>query len=140
MPDQELIQMVDIPEFQDDWGPKIGDRYTLDLYPELLLIADPEQFKAMVKAYNHNKRTHIPSIEDMLDKLGGKVSSFFRQSDEELACEQCEDIETLRWGVCVFDSTGITENGGYASTLIKALIKAYMHIEHGKSWKDGEWV
>lgn len=129
----ELIKMCDCPEIQDGWEPKVGDRVYIkrhEVYGHIVQVEGDniihvESDEGQTYWRNtQNELIYIPSIENMLKKLGNRFESLKR-------IRQKTRMVGTKEGAVFHKSTGNHDDH-------KALIKAYMHVGHGKTW-NGRW-
>jgi hypothetical protein len=151
MIDKELIAMCDTPEIQGPWKPKVGDRvaYTLESQEHMGIVTEiGHQFPMLTVAIEDAKSPFgmyrgfieyyrkIPRIEEVLGLLG----------DEQISLNNPEMWDGRNW--CAERAAYGTPNGETviarvtheSNTAIKALLKAYMHLEHNKTWDGEKWV
>jgi hypothetical protein len=118
MIDRELIKMCDVPEIQDRWEPKVGDRVWSKDRDELD-ISKIDEDTGQIKFYGDN--VHIPRIEEVLGWL-----------------------EAYKYSIDVVGESDLWEifhvNSVWSDTPIKSLLKAYMHLEHSKTWNGEVWA
>ena len=124
--DDELIKMCDTPEIQDRWEPKAGDRVayknekedcsTSFLTPcEIMGILRHERVRSLL--------IYIPHIEDVLEWLGDRLLSISMITHVpmwDVACVGAKDLLSDK-------------------SILKALLKAYMHLEHNNAWNGKTW-
>ena len=139
--DKDLIAMCDCPEIQDRWKPKKGDQY----YWECQDSDGMDNLITNEGAYSikrHGiKRVYIPRIEDVLEWLGTRLAGMKQLSSlspvwdvfiiPHLANKGPHEILPICRAESEQHSSGIA--------LIKALLKAYMHFERGKTWDGEAW-
>jgi hypothetical protein len=140
--DRKLILMCDVPEIQNRWEPKVGDRVAHMPEPEQhigiiteittqfpMLTVAIEGLKSpfeMYRGFTENYR-YIPRIEDVLEWLA--------QYDLEMKTERWD------WS-CLFqveDGEKVHDIRETDKSLIRTLLKAYMHLEHNKTWNGEGW-
>jgi hypothetical protein len=141
--DKELVTMMDAPEIQGKWKPKPGDRYistigttgTRAFWKQLsgkmirvIIGLSGENIRGSylngpTDTRNKYDAFWIPRIEDILEMLGGRFDMLRQNIPQSWDCH-------LKTGTYTY----------VATTPIKALLKAYMHIEHGKQWTPEGWV
>jgi len=143
--DKELILMCDTPEIQDRWEPKEGDQILFQKEPELAdMILDlflhsmgheeTEDMRDDEKiewAKEHVKfcYIYIPRIEDVLECIGDQFDEIGQGG--------------LGWYAevnCTPELNPVKSHISRATTPIKALLKAYMHLEHNKTWNGEAWA
>ena len=124
MTDNELIKMCDCLEIQGRWEPKFGDicMYRKDKanvigYTDGILSIRREHTGDYLRT---DKAIFIPRIEDVLEWVEGQFDMLRRIGPKVWDCHLRHPVYKT------------------SDTPIKALLKAYMHIEHGKEW-DGGW-
>jgi hypothetical protein len=135
MMDKELIAMCDVPEIQDRWEPKVGDSFyaglPVDKMKTVVHIETNSHNVHFLKAnehkhaFYHDRVIYIPRIEDVLEWLVSYHFISLHQGSDDWKCE--------RWGMDRMPCE-------VADSPVKALIKAYMHLEHNKTWNGEEWV
>jgi hypothetical protein len=126
---KELIAMCDHPKIQDRWEEKRGDVCTDHEYKTKLIVTDLyESERIDVISWDGDKDNchpsnliYIPSIEDVLEWLEAYEYSIDVVGESDL------------WEIFHVDSV-------WSDTPIKALLKAYMHLEHNKTWDGDKWV
>lgn len=121
--DKELIAMCDCPEIQDKWEPKVGDMYLVHLNGSIHPITYDQLDKVKTVEFYRGCRTFIPRIEDVLKWLGDRLKLL-------------EWLPTIQY----FQVIDIHGYDFTAYTTIEALLKAYMHLEHNKTWNGEIWV
>jgi hypothetical protein len=126
---EELIRMSDVPEIQDRWKPKVGDRVYIkrhEVYGHIVQIEGNDIIHVTSddgQTYWRNTRDeliYIPRIEDVLEWLSGWSIN--------LNGNGLQYIVVRRPGVWT------------ANNPLTPLIKAYMHLEHNKTWNGEGWV
>jgi hypothetical protein len=129
--DNEYIKMCDVPEIQDRWEPKVGDRVVKrGLWEHDYRVIKVAKDGVWVDFGINGgfipfvTAIYIPSIEDVLEWLTGYHFISLHQGSGDWQCE--------RWG---YDRMSCKA----ADTPLKALLKAYMHLEHGKEWTGETW-
>jgi hypothetical protein len=126
--DNELIRMCDVPEIQDRWEPKLFDtvahkkrRYKAHVsyicLPRMDITDKHGKHHSCLLA--DGNIIYIPRIEDVLEWLGERIEKLCRVHNEN------------------WHTTPFIER---ADTAIKALLKAYMHLEHNKTWDGEAWA
>jgi hypothetical protein len=128
--DKELIKMCDCPEIQGMWEPKVGDVYFYT--PTKTILPVDMQF---IRTCNElgmpssDMRLYIPRIEDVLGWLGDRVSSLHNHISNWTVAHQYFNGLDRCLDLC----------GDEGDTLLKALLKAFMHLEHNKTWNGEAW-
>jgi hypothetical protein len=130
-PDKELIRMCDCEEVQSRFKPKVGDKiytandgeiHTVIKVLSGMRVALEVSFNAIYQAKNH---TFIPRIEDVLEWLGDRFVQLRRINQLTR--------QVGHSGGCTFHkSTGVYDD-------LKTLLKAFMHLEHNKTWDGEQW-
>lgn len=120
MIDKELIAMCNCPEIQDRWEPKVGDRYMVHLNGSIHVIDYHTMKQVEGEDFYRGLRTYIPRIEDVLEWLSGMVISLHGNGLSYVV---------TRDSMCEV-----------ADTPIKAILKAYMNLEHEKAWNGEAWA
>ena len=133
--DKELIAMCDCPEIQDKWEPKCGDivMYLDDVEsgaPSAIYqfpdgygkhVVEHPEFKTL--SWDKENFIFIPRIEDVLEWLEGRTSKIVHHWDG--------------WRIHIRETENTTR---YGPAILVALIKAYMHLDHNKTWNGEAWV
>jgi hypothetical protein len=122
MIDKELIAMCDTPEIQDRWERREADTWFVqheDGRLEGPFHVTHFQLWPTETTFRH---IYIPCIEDVLRWLKpGDIVAIYPE---------------LNGHWLINDNSG----KGYIGKPIKALLKAYMHLEHNKNWTGEKWV
>ena len=114
--DTELIKMCDVPEIQDRWEPKRGDQMWTKWGEDILIITvlpiNPD--------YDRKMYIYIPRIEDVIAMVITSKMWFLK-------------LDHIRELIAI--------NSWYDDKEpVMAFIRAYMHLEHGKTWNGEEWA
>jgi hypothetical protein len=123
MLDKELIAMCDTPEIQDRWEPKVGDRVASftrineeidkDTYKRGRKYLDTVIISSPSQIEYRDLCVYIPRIEDVLEWIQNLSEEKFNRSRNNI---------DWRW------------------LNVKEALKAYMHLEHNKTWNGEAWV
>lgn len=158
---KELIMMYNTPEIQSKMTMKFGTCFAtkstssnvehfLEKYPDRWLkVDDCLYFLSWITGNNNGTKwpvlavageiIFIPRIEDVLEWVGDKAHCLVRLSDAEIDMEEIKE-KRVRWLLNGYDDCGHAYDISYADSPIKALLKAYMHLSHNKTWNGEEWV
>jgi hypothetical protein len=128
MIDKELIAMSNCKEIQDRWEPKVGDRVWSKLHECYATVIEIEGNGVMhlraddgspIWRVIKDEVLYIPRIEDVLEWL--TCYEFSINVDR-----------SSRWGI-------IHAESDWYEYPIKALLEAYMYLEHNKTWNGEAW-
>jgi hypothetical protein len=120
--DRETIQMCDVPEIQDRWEPKVGDRvWNMQGQWDGVVIEITsgaiEVLTGTCQIWLYDKPIYIPRIEDVLEWLVPKHFGGWDSAHER-----------------------VTEMYYSYNMAIKGWLAMAMHLEHSKAWSGERWI
>jgi hypothetical protein len=130
--DTELIKMCDCPEIQDRWEPKVGDRVA-DRTEHMWII-----IRVLNVACMNRQRIEVLSIPNgRTDTIYAETAIYIPRIEDVL--EWCDNAVPEHWGLKVQELISLIYRQRWYEddTFLHGLLKAYMHLEHSKTW-DGE--
>lgn len=142
MMDKELIAMCNCEDIQEKCEPIMGGLfYTAAVLHVIADIHNSGKFTLVSRPklgewlLYRTEGIFIPRIEDVLEWLGDLISGVSRELNGH---------NVYGWIVSGWHKDKRTghqaHNCHWADTSIKALLKAFMHLEHGKTWDGAQWA